>query len=464
MLDPYIEGWQLRELARKGEVRPREIAEFFLKRVNDLNARLGAFWLVTAERAMADAERLEKLSPAERAAMPLFGIPYSLKDMTWTKDFPTTFGSRNYEKFIAPADAAIAIRLRDAGGIMLGKTTMPEFGGRPTTEGGLHPPARNPWNPAYTAGGSSGGAAVSVAAGMAPIAAGTDGGGSIRMPASCCGLVGLKPSRGRITQAPMQGEAWHGLSSNCPIARTVRDVALMLDVIAGPVVGDPYWAPPPAHPFIYAIDRRPKQLKLAAIAESAVAPVDLEVRAAFDSACEAFRGLGHSVETLKLDPLVMLGESVSTVICAGVAGYGAEDPEKIDPIVRRLYERGLKVNAADYVRAVCHLHNVSREIVQRLAAYDALLTPTLACTPTELGKMPSAPERYNEELMGWLIFTSPFNSTGQPAISLPNGFTKKGLPIGLQIVAGQNDEIGLLSIAAAWEEAHPWKDKRPPLK
>jgi amidase len=463
MLDSFIEGWKLREMARQGEVRPREIAEFFLKRVADLNSRLGAFWLVTADRAMADAERLEKLTSAERAALPLYGVPYSLKDMTWTKDFPTTFGSKNFENFMAPADAEIALRLRAAGGILLGKTTMPEFGGRPTTEGGLHPPARNPWNPAYTGGGSSGGAAVSVAAGMAPIAAGTDGGGSIRMPASCCGLVGLKPARGRITQAPMQGEAWHGLSSNCPIARTVRDVALMLDVMAGPVVGDPYWAPPPAHPFIRAIDRRPTQLKLAAIAASALAPVDPEVRAAFDSACEAFRAMGHSVEPLAMDPIVMLGESVSTVICAGVSSYGAEDPEKIDPIVRKLYERGLKVSAADYVRAVRSLHNVSREIVQQLAPYDALLTPTLACTPTELGKMPSAPERYTEELMGWLIFTSPFNSTGQPAISLPNGFTKTGLPIGLQIVAGQNDEIGLLSIAAAFEEARPWKDKRPPL-
>ncbi|HUY19210.1 MAG TPA: amidase [Candidatus Binataceae bacterium] len=463
MLDPYIEGWKLREMACQGELRPREIAEFFLQRVADLNSRLGAFWLVTADRAMADAERLEKLTSAERAALPLYGVPYSLKDMTWTKDFPTTFGSKNFENFMAPADAEIALRLREAGGILLGKTTMPEFGGRPTTEGGLHPPARNPWNPDYTGGGSSGGAAVSVAAGMAPIAAGTDGGGSIRMPASCCGLVGLKPARGRITQAPMQGEAWHGLSSNCPIARTVRDVALMLDVMAGPVVGDPYWAPPPAHPFIRAIDRRPTQLKLAAIAASALAPVDPEVGGAFDSACEAFRAMGHSVEPLAMDPIVMLGESVSTVICAGVSSYGAADPEKIDPIVRKLYERGLKVSAADYVRAVRTLHNVSREIVQRLAPYDALLTPTLACTPTELGKMPSAPERYTEELMGWLIFTSPFNSTGQPAISLPNGFTSKGLPIGLQIVAGQNDEIGLLSIAAAFEEARPWQDKRPPL-
>src|SRR5208282_5141656 len=211
MLNPYIEAHELRELVRRKEVRPREVAEFFLARVEKLNPQLSAFMTVTAERALADAARIEKMSPA---------------------------------------DAELAVRLANSGGILLGKTTTPEFGLRPTTEGGLCPPARNPWNLEHTAGGSSGGSASAVAAGLHPIAQGSDGGGSVRIPSACCGLVGIKPSRGRITRAPQEREAWAGLSTTGPIARTVRDAALMLDAMAGMMPGDPYAARPPARPFV----------------------------------------------------------------------------------------------------------------------------------------------------------------------------------------------------------------------
>src|SRR5208337_1623182 len=239
MLNPFIEAWDLRELVLKKEVKPREVAEFFLARVEKLNPKLGAFMTVTAERALADAAKL-----------PLFGVAYSLKDLLWTKDIRTTFGSKNYENWYAPADAELAVRLANSGGILLGKTTTPEFGLRPTTEGGLCPPARNPWNLEHTAGGSSGGSASAVAAGLHPVAQGSDGGGSVRIPAACCGLVGIKPSRGRITTAPSAGEGWAGLSTTGPIARTVRDAALMLDAMAGMMPGDPYAARPPARPFV----------------------------------------------------------------------------------------------------------------------------------------------------------------------------------------------------------------------
>ena len=236
-LNPYIEAHELRELVLKKEVRPREVAEFFLARVEKLNPRLGAFMTVTADRALADASRLEKMIASDAAALPLFGVAYSLKDLVWTRDIRTTFGSRNYENWHAPADAELAVRLANSGGILLGKTTTPEFGLRPTTEGGLCPPARNPWNLEHTAGGSSGGAGCAVAAGLHPVAQGSDGGGSIRIPAACCGVVGIKPSRGRITRAPQEGEAWAGLSTTGPIARTVRDAALMLDAMAGMMPG-----------------------------------------------------------------------------------------------------------------------------------------------------------------------------------------------------------------------------------
>lgn len=461
MLDPYIEAWQLRELVARKEIKPREVAEFFLARVEKLNGRLGAFMTVTADRALADAARLEK-SAAQVQTMPLYGVAYSLKDLTWTSDIVTTMGSRNYASFMPPADAEVAVRLRNAGGILLGKTTTPEFGGRPTTEGGLCPPARNPWNTAHTAGGSSGGAAAAVAAGLGPLAQGSDGGGSIRIPAACCAVVGLKPSRGRITASPAAGEGWAGFSTSGPIARSVRDVALMLDVMAGPVPGDPYWAPPPGEPFSAALKRRPANLRIALIAESVNSPVDPEVLAALESACQVLRDMGHRLEPIKLDPAARLGATTRTIIGAGVAANLIPKPELMDPVVRATYEQGKKISAADYVNAVREMHNAAREVVQALLPYDALLTPTLTRPAVELGTLPSAPER-GEEIFSWLPFTFPFNATGQPAFSLPGGFTRSGLPIGLQIVGRQNDEAGIIALAAAFEEARPWREKKPPL-
>src|ERR1700733_10417447 len=242
MLDPFIEAGELRELVLKKEVRPREGAEFFIARVEKLNPKLGAFITVTADRGLAGAARLEKMSTADAVKLPLFGVAYSLKDLLWTKDIRTTFGSKNYENWHAPADAELAVRLGNAGGILLGKTSTPEFGLRPTTEGGLCPPARNPWNLEHTAGGSSGGSASAVAAGLHPVAQGSDGGGSVGIPAAGCGVGGIKPARGRITTAPSAGEGWAGLSTTGPIARTVRDAALMLDAMAGMMPGDPYAA------------------------------------------------------------------------------------------------------------------------------------------------------------------------------------------------------------------------------
>src|SRR5271156_2175174 len=196
MLNPYIEANEVRDLILKKEIKPREVAEFFIARVEKLNPKLGAFMTITPERALADAARIEKMSEAEQRRAPMFGIPYSIKDLNWTADIPTSMGSKNYERFQAPVDEEIVVRMRNAGGILLGKTTTPEFGARPTTEGGLCPPARNPWNLEHTAGGSSGGAGSALAAGLGCLAQGSDGGGSIRIPSACCGVVGLKPSRG----------------------------------------------------------------------------------------------------------------------------------------------------------------------------------------------------------------------------------------------------------------------------
>jgi amidase len=462
VFDPFIEAWQLRDLVIKGELRPREVAESYLERIERLNPELGAYMTVAADRALADAARLEASRP-DAPSMRLYGVAYSLKDLTPTAGIRTTLGSRNYADSIPPQDAVIAQRLHSAGGILLGKTTTPEFGGRPTTEGGLCPSARNPWNRDYNAGGSSGGAAAAVAAGLGPLAEGSDGGGSIRGPASNCGVVGLKPSRGRITYAPHRGEAWGGYATRGPIARSVRDVAMMLDMIAGPAIGDPYWAPPPARPFEEAVRVVPKHLRLASIATSKLGEVDPEVAAAFDSACVTMREMGHRVEPIDLDPGAMLVECTRILICVGIAAIPVTIPELIDPVVLQMYEFGRKVSAADYVNLVATMHNIARTIVERLEPYDALLTPTMTRPAMRNGSFPSTPERYLDELWTWISFEYPFNATGQPAITIPAGFSRAGLPIGFQIVGRPNGEFDLLALAAMFEAARPWRDLRPPL-
>lgn len=463
MLHPFIEAWDLRELVRKKEVRPREVAEFFLARIEKLNPTLGAFMTVTADRALADAARIEKMNSAEAANLPLFGIPYSLKDLLWTKDIRTTFGSKNYENYYAPADADLAVRLANSGGVLLGKTTTPEFGLRATTEGGLCPPARNPWNLEHTAGGSSGGSASAVAGGLHPVAQGSDGGGSVRIPSACCGLVGIKPSRGRVTFAPQHGEGWGGLATNGPIARTVRDAALMLDAMAGMVAGDPYAAPLPARPFVESVLSRPKKLKLAFINQSTLGTVDSETLAGLDAACATLRDLGHTVEPIKLDPGARLNRFARVIVGSSVAALEIKNPDLLDPLVRGTYEWGKGISAGDYVRAIAGMHNTSREIIQQLMPYDALIAPTLTRPAVRLGSLPANPETGADEIYAWIAFTFPFNSTGQPAISMPNGFNKAGLPLAVQIIGRPGDEAGIIALAAQFEEARPFKDRPPPI-
>jgi Asp-tRNA(Asn)/Glu-tRNA(Gln) amidotransferase A subunit family amidase len=462
VFDPFIEAWQLRDLVMKGELRPREVAECYLARIEKMNPELGAYVTVTADRALADAARLEE-SKADASSMRLYGVAYSLKDLTPTAGIRTTLGSRNYADSFPPQDAVIAQRLQKAGGILLGKTSTPEFGGRPTTEGGLCPTARNPWNRDYNSGGSSGGAAAAVAAGLGPLAEGSDGGGSIRGPASNCGVVGLKPSRGRITYAPHRGEAWGGYATRGPIARSVRDAAMMLDVIAGPATGDPYWAPPPSRPFEDALRAAPKNLRLASIATSKLGDVDPEVASAFESACASMRELGHRVEPIDFDPGAMLVDCTRILICVGIAAIPVTNPEWIDPVVRQMYEFGRKVSGPDYVNLIVTMHNIARVIVERLEPYDALLTPTMTRPAMRNGSFPSKPERYLDELWTWIAFEYPFNATGQPAMTIPAGFSRTGLPIGLQIVGRPNGEFDLLALAAAFETRRPWKHLRPPI-
>jgi amidase len=461
MLDPYIGAYELRELVRRKEVRPREVAEFFLARVERLNPRLGAFMTITGERALADAERLERIGEAERAALPLFGVAYSLKDLTWTQGIRTTMGSKNFEHYVPEVDQEYAARIAAAGGILLGKTTTPEFGGRPTTEGGLCPAAHNPWNLEFTAGGSSCGAAGAVAAGLGPIAEGSDGGGSIRIPRSCCGLVGIKPARGRVSFAPAMrrrlGRIRHG--------RANRAVGARRRVAAGrwrPVAGDLYW-----RRHRRTVRRRSHATSTEAAA-AAIAPVRSRRSRRKRSGVGrtgslTFRGeMGRCGRSIALDPRGVV-ERQAVYDFAGVGSIPLKDLSSVDPVVRSLWERGRAMSAAEYIGTISHMHNTAREIVRALMPFDALITPTLTSPPMRLGAPHLDPAKYADDFFGWIAFTFPFNATGQPALSVPNGFTKAGLPIGLQIVGRPADEPGIIALAAAREEARPWAGRRPPL-
>jgi amidase len=294
-----------------------------------------------------------------------------------------------------------------------------------------------------------------------PVAQGSDGGGSVRIPAACCGLVGIKPSRGRITRAPQDGESWGGLSTTGPIARTVRDAALMLDAMAGMMPGDPYSARPHTRPFVEEVSAHPRKLRLAFIDKSALGTVDDETLAGLESACAVLREMGHSIEPIALDPGEMLSKYARVIVGASVSALNIPNPDLLDPVVRGSYEWGAKISAADYIRAVTGMHNTSREIIHTLMPYDALIAPTLTRPAVRIGTLASNPATGADEIYRWIAFTFPFNSTGQPAISVPNGFSKSGLPLALQIVGRPGDEAGVIALAAEFERAHPWKDKHP---
>src|SRR5262245_26932202 len=353
MFDPFIDAWALRDRVARRALRVRAVVQTYLRPREALNPELYSFVTVTARHALTYAGRLDSAVPG---SLPIFGVPFSIKDLTWTKGIRTTFGSRNYASFVPPADAEIVVRLRRAGGVLLGKTATPEYGGRPTTEGGLCPPARNPWNLEHTTGGSSGGAAAQVATGLGPLAEGSDGGGSVRIPASCCGVVGLKPSRGRITLAPVAGEIWGGLFTNGPISRSVHDAALMLDVMAGHVDGDPYRAAPLARRLVEALSPPRKPLRLATLARSALGPIDGETVAAYEAACRVFGDMGHRLEPVGIDPAALLVEPFGAVVAANLAAVTFADDELIDPIVRVFVEDGRKMTAAAYVNTMAQMH------------------------------------------------------------------------------------------------------------
>jgi amidase len=453
-----LSALELRRLILAREASPREAAAACLTRIRAVDDRIRSFVTIDEEMVMAMADSVERRLK-EGAALPLAGIPFALKDLTDTAGLRTTYGSRLREHNVPTRDAAVARRLRAAGGVLLGKTNTPEFGNRATTAYGLFPATRNPWDLSRTAGGSSGGSAAAVAACLCPIAEGSDGGGSIRIPSSCCGVVGVKPSRGRASNAPNSNPRG-GLITHGPIARTVRDAALMLDVMAGSEPGDPFTAPSQTPSFLESTEREPGSLRIGMLVTSDNW-IDPQVVASVHRAADLLASLGHRVAPADVD-LTGLGGLFRVMVEAESAANPVENPALFsDPYSRWCYERGARLTAVDYIRATEEMFRRSREIISESMKWDCLLTPTVTLTPQPLDTFLANTERVAEDDLAYIPFTYPFNISGQPAISLPLGWTDDGLPIGVQLVGHPYGEALIIALAAQVERAAPWASRYP---
>jgi len=438
---------QARAIAGR-QVKPSELIALYYERIARIDPELNAYVLLTRELAESQAAAAEKrVARGEQLGL-LDGVPVSIKETAALAGYRNSLGSLVFEKSIAQVDSFAIGRLKDEGAVILGKTNAPEFGTRPVTEGPMFPPARNPVDTTRTAGGSSGGAAAAVAAGLCALSHGGDGGGSIRIPASCCGVVGLKPSRGRISSGPLLGEDWAGLATSGVIARTVADAALGLDAMSGHLPGDPYWAEI-AQPFLPAAARKPATLRVGWTIDAA-ATVDSEVAAAVESVATELARLGHRVTRVRPD----LGQFRPLIQILAVTAVGAlpiATPELLDPLNRRMLEVAPMSTAVDYLKALLELHQQARRLIATWDQIDVLLTPTLTYPAPRIGAVGQDVDTASEEFLDWLSFTHPFNCTGQPAISLPLATSTAGLPIGVQLVGRPRDEYSILSLGAQLE-------------
>lgn len=458
---------------RARELSPVDIVEHYLDRVQRHDARLGAFVTVTPEVAV------EQARAAERAVMEadgtgtwpsLYGVPVPIKDLAMVDGVPTTFGSAAYDDFVPPVDDGVAARVREAGGILLGKTNTPEFGLPCYTESAVAPPARTPWDPQRSAGGSSGGAAAAVAAGLAPVAHGSDGGGSIRIPASACGLVGLKPARGRVTNGPHLQDVT-GLPVHGPLARTVGDAAALLDAMAGQAPGDPYWVPPlpEGRTFLSAADREPGRLRIGCYRQPVLTETEVhpDCVAAYESAVELLIETGHDVVEVAppFGPDSVPSFETVWAVLAAANPVPPEREERLMPLTRWMRDRGSRIAAPDHAAALAAMQRLTREAVGATAAYDAVLTPTLAQPPAFVGALrdDADPARDFENQKAFTPFTAPYNVTGQPAISLPLHWNDEGLPIGVMLAGRPAEEMTLISLGAQLERARPWRERHPSL-
>jgi amidase len=452
------------ELVRRGDATAVELVQAAIERIERANPAINAVVTPMFDLALEAAR-------GNLREGPFTGVPFLLKDLTASyAGVRMTGGSAFAADFVPGIDSELVRRLKGAGFIVVGKTNTPELGIQPTTEPRLFGPCRNPWDRTRTVGGSSGGSAAAVAAGMVSAAHGGDGGGSIRIPASCCGVFGLKPTRGRNPLGPNFGDIMGGLVVEHALTRSVRDSAAILDATAGPAPGDPYIAPPPARPFREEIGTPPGRLRIAFSEFSPLGgPVHAECREAVRKTAALCEDLGHRV--VEAAPALDAERFMASFMAlwAGGCAWGVDGlalvigkrpaAEEFEPLTWALYERGKGVGAAEYLLALQGLQQLSRRIAGFFLEHDVWLTPTLAEPPFELGALDFPSEQLADAIrraFGFTPFTSLFNVTGQPAMSVPLHWSGGGLPIGVQFAARYGDEATLFRLATQLEEARPW--------
>ena len=467
----FLDATAQAELVRKKQIKPEELLDGAIERIERLNPQLNAVVLPMFEQARAAIA-------AGLPEGPFTGVPFMLKDLgAMYAGVVQTQGSGFLKHFVSPLDSELTTRYKAAGLVICGKTNTPEFGLVPTTEPRLFGAAHNPWNLNHTTGGSSGGSAAAVASGMVPFAHANDGGGSIRIPASCCGLFGLKPTRARVTQGPLIGDIMSGLTIEHCVSRSVRDSAALLDATAGWVPGDPYVAPPPERPYVQEIGAGPGRLRVAFTTSTPYGPpLHDDCIAAVKDTVSLLTDLGHDVEEASPPvPGEQLIQSFTELWAAGnawgidtLAPYAGKQPsaDDFEILTWALYETGKLITAVQYQTAIAGMQMLARQIAMFHNTYDIWLTPTLGQPPVELGYIQSTPEQPMlgfERSADFVPYTPIQNATGQPAMSVPVYWNEAGLPIGVHFVGRYGDEATLFRLAGQLEEARPWAHKRPPV-
>jgi amidase len=462
---------ELATLIHTGQITSTELVSAALERIDALQPSINAFTHIDAEGALATAGEISADDPR-----PFAGVPIAVKDTAPVAGMPFTMGSDLFGDFVPGHDAFLVRRLRDAGFVIVGKTSMPEFGILPVSEPRRFGPVRNPWDTDRTPGGSSGGAAAAVASGMLPLAHGSDGGGSIRIPASCCGLVGLKPTRGRISRGPEQGDDF--LVQDGVLTRTVAETAALLDILAGYEVGDATWAPSPSEPFASAAARAPGKLRIGYTTTAAIhATLDAPCEQAVRDAAELLTELGHDVEEVvapwgEEDNLLqtftmVFGTPISMGMFFGGMVTGREpSADLVEPLSWTIWKGIRERTALDYLLARTQLTAISRGIIALWERYDVVMTPALAERPVPIGEIDACSDDPWEDFRRsgrFTPYTAIFNVTGQPAISVPLFHGDDGLPTAIQLAGRPADEATLLSLAAQLETARPWAGRRPEL-
>ncbi len=466
----FTPATELGRLIRSKEVSPVEIADAVLARIEKLNPTMNAYLTVTADLARSEAKAAEARAMRGELIGPLDGIPYSIKDLEPTAGIRTTFGSRWTQNHVPSEDGSVAGRLRQTGGVLLGKTNTSHFGYKDMCDNLIGPPGRNPWKLDRTPGGSSGGCAAAVAAGLGPFGHGSDGAGSIRIPAALCGVFGLKPSYGRVPYYPSP-DFFTARSHHGPLARTVRDAALLLNAMAGPDPRDPLSIDSPPVDYVAACDGDLKGLRVVWSADFGYAPVDPEVRRITVAAARRFAELGCVVEERDpawTDPAPIAHALWDVSFASRLTARAAEHPDWIEPTMMRMIEHGARLSAVEHAKASIARTQFYDQARRFFDTCDLLLTPQMPVGAWSVEAGPNEGPRAIDgrpmnSMFDRLPFTFPFNLTGQPAASVPCGFTSEGLPVALQIVGRWHADALVLRASAAFEAIQPWAHERPPV-